>query len=275
MSIKSPTISLVTCSYQQGRFIGSTLKSVLDQKYPELEYMVVDGGSSDSSVGTIAAHSEKLAYWVSEPDRGQTDALAKGFKRSTGEVMGWLCSDDLLLPGSLAAVSQYFAEHPEVDWVFGDALWIDGAGAPIRTKREMPWNRNVFLFDHNYLPQPSVFWRRRLYEAAGGLNPDFNLAMDSDLWLRFARISKPVHLARYLSCMRFYPEQKTRALKPAGRREDELLRSREAPGLSRLPRPPVRMLARLQRFVSKGIHGGYTARVPDELRPWLRQLEIR
>ena len=269
-----PTLSLVTCSFEQGRFIGATLKSVIDQRYPRLEYIVVDGGSKDGSVEIIRAYSHKLAHWVSEPDRGQTDALVKGFARSTGEVLGWICSDDLLLPGALEAVGRYFADHPQVDWVYGDAIWIDAKGAPIRAKREMPWSRHVFLFDHNYLAQPSVFWRRRLYDAAGGLNPNFNLAMDSDLWLRFSRIATPEHLPQYLSCLRSYPEQKTLALRPAGRREDELLRTREAPALAALPRAPMRALAKAFRVVSKSLVGGYTARVPAHLLPWLRQLEI-
>jgi glycosyltransferase involved in cell wall biosynthesis len=270
-----PSFSLVTCSYQQGRFIEATLKSVLDQCYPALDYLVIDGGSKDESVPIIRGQESKLAYWVSEPDRGQTDALVKGFAKCKGEIMGWLCSDDLLLPGALEAVGKYFAEHPDVQWVYGDAIWIDAQGAPIRTKREMPWNRNVFLFDHNYLAQPSVFWRRSLYDAAGGLNQSFNLAMDSDLWLRFARIARPAHLSRYLSCMRYYPEQKTRALKPAGRKEDELLRVRESPSLAALPRAPMRVLAKAQRVAAKAMAGGYTARVPAHLLPWLRQMEIR
>ena len=270
-----PGISIVTCSYQQGRFIDATLRSVLDQRYPGLEYIVIDGGSKDESVEVIRRHESQLAYWVSEPDAGQTDALTKGFARSTREIMGWLCSDDLLLPGALDAVGRYFADHPEVDCVFGDALWIDAAGALLRPKKEMPWSRLVFLFDHNYLAQPSVFWRRRLFDEAGGLQRQWNLAMDADLWLRFARVSRPVHLSQYLSCMRYYPEQKTRAMKPAGRQEDEALRQREAPALAGLPRPLIRALARGTRFVMKAGSGGYNARAPAACKPWLDALAIR
>jgi glycosyltransferase involved in cell wall biosynthesis len=268
------TISLVTCSYQQGRFIGATLKSVLEQAYPALEYLVVDGGSRDETVQRIREHEAQLAWWVSEPDGGQTDALVKGFARCTGEVMGWLCSDDLLLPGALDRVGRYFRDHPEAQWVYGDAIWIDAAGRPLRPKREMPWSRTVFLFDHNYLAQPSVFWRRSLYEKVGGLDRRWNLAMDADLWLRFANVSRPRHLRQYLSCMRYYPEQKTRALKPAGRREDESLRRREAPLLSAWPRWPLRALARSLRVGTKAAWGGYATALPADVRPWLRALEI-
>lgn len=269
-----PKISIVTCSYQQGRFLGATLRSVLEQHYPALEYIVVDGGSKDGSLAAIRDVESRLAWWVSEPDKGQTDALIKGFARSSGDVLAWLCSDDLLLPGALDAVGRYFEAHPEVEWLYGDALWIDALGAPLRTKREMPWSRFAFLFDHNYLAQPSVFWRRSLFERAGGLQTEWNLAMDADLWLRFARTSRPHHLRRYLSCMRYYPEQKTRALRPAGEREDERLRAREAPRLAALPRWPLHALARCLRVAGKAVAGGYSAPVPTELRSWLRGLEI-
>jgi len=270
--MSSPKISLVTCSYQQGRFLNATIRSVLEQNYPALEYIVMDGGSTDESLAVIQRHAPNLAYWVSEADRGQTDALAKGFERCTGDLMGWLCSDDLLLPGALETVGQFFVQNPTVDCVFGDAIWIDAVGSPIRPKKEMSWNRTVFLFDHNYLAQPSVFWRRSLYEKVGGLNRQWNLAMDSDLWLRFAQHTRPQHLAEYLSCMRYYPEQKTRSLKPAGRKEDEALRQREAPVLSRLPRAPTRALARVARIVIKGLHGGYGTRIPEHMLPWLETM---
>jgi glycosyltransferase involved in cell wall biosynthesis len=259
-----PTISLVTCSYQQGRFLRSTMESVLRQGYPSLEYLVIDGGSRDGSVDIIREYAPQLAYWVSEKDAGQTDALIKGFERSSGEIMGWLCSDDLLLPGALQAVGEFFQRHPDVDMVYGDALWVDAQGAPLRAKKEIPWDRFIFLFDHNYLAQPSAFWRRRLYERCGGLDRRLHLTMDSDLWLRFSRQTQPVHLPQYLSCMRFYAEQKTRALKGSGRREDEALRRREAPYLASLPRAPLHSIARLKRWIAKALAGGYGARVPSE-----------
>lgn len=265
-----PSISIVTCSYQQARFLEATMRSVLGQKYPALDYIVMDGGSKDGSCEIIERHADALSHWVSEKDEGQTDALIKGFRQAKGEVLGWLCSDDLLLPGALEAVGRFFRDHPDVEAVYGDALWIDANGALLRPKREMSFNRFVYLHDHNYIPQPSMFWRRSLYEAVGGLDTRFNLAMDSDLWDRFASRTKIAHLPRYLSCMRYYPEQKTRHLRPAGKIEDALIRSRSSP-LARLSalEPVWHAGARGLRMVMKGLSGGYTASVPAEMLPWL------
>lgn len=255
-----PRISLVTCSFQQARYLGATLRSVLDQSYPDLEYVVVDGGSTDGSVDVIRRHARGLAWWVSEPDGGQTDALIKGFARTSGDIQGWLCSDDLLLPGALASVGRFFAEHPEIDAVYGDAVWIDAAGNFLRCKREIGFDRFVMLFDHNYIPQPSMFWRRALYERVGGLDRRFNLAMDNDLWERFSRHGRIAHLDAYLSCMRYYPQQKTRAMRPEGRREDEEIRMREALGRVPVFMPALCAGARLVRVGRKFAAGGYFAR---------------
>lgn len=247
---------------------------MLEQNYPLLEYVVIDGGSDDGSVQIIRRHEEALSHWVSEPDGGQTDALVKGFAVCTGDVLGWLCSDDLLLGGALQRIGMFFAENPQVDWVYGDALWIDARGNPIRPKREIPWSRWVVLFDHNYLAQPSVFWRRSLYDRVGGLDRSWNLSMDADLWLRFARISLPCHLPHYLSCMRDYPEQKTRRFAALRDEEAEALRLREFPGLASLPRLPVRATAKAFRVGMKALAGGYTRSIPGDARSWLQALAI-
>lgn len=270
-----PPISIVTCSYQQGRYLSATIDSVLDQRIPGLEFIVVDGGSSDESVAVIRRHEPALAYWVSEPDRGQTDALIKGFRRATGAIQGWLCSDDLLLPGALERVLHYFDAHPEVDAMYGDSLWIDAGGQFLRPKKEMDFNRFVYLFDHNYISQPSMFWRRRLYDKVGGLDPRFDLAMDSDLWERFSRQTRIGHLPAYLSCMRYYPAQKTRALRPAGRLEDARIRRRSA--LARVPlvQPLLHAAARTQRVLGKLVQGGYTATPPAEFIAALERYRIR
>lgn len=273
MTTSLPTISIVTCSYQQARFLDQTMRSVLRQNYPGLEYIVIDGGSTDGSRNIIASHGDALAYWVSEPDRGQSHALQKGFARATGDIEGWLCSDDILLPDALLRVGEFFRDHPEVDAVFGDSIWIDVNGEAIRPKREMGFNRFVFLHDYNYVSQPSMFWRRRLYDAVGGVRPYFQLAMDNDLWERFSARTKIAHMPHYLSCMRYYDAQKTNTsiLRRRGRREGSLVQ-RRASAIARITvaRPLLQVVARLMRVVEKAAAGGYTAKVPPELLPWLR-----
>jgi glycosyltransferase involved in cell wall biosynthesis len=257
-------ISIVTCSYQQGAYLDATIRSVLDQNIQGLEYIIIDGGSKDGSVELIRRYEDKLAYWVSEKDRGQTDALIKGFKRSTAEIQGWLCSDDLLLSGALQKVIHFFDTHPHIDAVYGDALWIDAHGSYIRPKREMGFNRFAFLFDHNYIPQPSMFWRSRLYEKVGGLNKRFNLAMDSDLWERFSRHTKMAHISEYLSCMRYYPEQKTRALRPIGMIEDAQIRGRACSNAASVL-PFLKPVAKTVRIVNKFLAGGYFSNPSDDV----------
>lgn len=255
---QSARISIVTCSFQQGRYLDATMRSVLEQDYDNLEYIVIDGASKDDSRHIIESHADQLAYWVSEPDSGQTDALIKGFNHATGDIQGWLCSDDLLLPGALAQVAQFFEQHPAIDAVYGDSLWIDGAGHYLRPKKEMGFKRFAFLFDHNYISQPSMFWRRSLYEKVGGLDARFNLAMDADLWERFSRQTSIAHIPTYLSCMRYYAEQKTRAMRPHGEIEYDEIRQRYGIHKAALW-PALRGLARAQRVLFKLVAGGYRA----------------
>jgi hypothetical protein len=156
-----------------------------------------------------------------------------------------------------------------VDAVYGDALWIDAAGRYLRAKREMDFSRFVLLFDHNYIPQPSMFWRRSLYEAVGGLDERFELAMDADLWERFSTRTRIAHLPVYLSCMRWYETQKTRARRADALRENALLRARESYPLRA---SALRLCARALRLGAKLRAGGYAARVPDAHLDWLRRV---
>ncbi len=249
-----PKISVVTPSFNQGQYIEATIESVLDQGYPNLEYIIMDGGSTDGTIEVIEKYAEHLAYWVSEPDEGQTDALIKGFDRATGDIMCWLCSDDLYESKTLREVAEIFAEHPEWQIVYGDSFWIDADGRPLRFKREIAFNRFIWMYDHNYLPQPSTFWRRGIYERVGGLDPRMKLAMDGDLWARFAEHTTPHHVPRAWSRMRYYPEQKNLRLRSTSDEEDALIRSRylsdEPPWLRRLkwlPAKSLRVASKLAR----------------------------
>jgi len=254
-------MSIVVPSFNQGPFIGETLESLICQQevsQSELEIIVVDGGSTDETVSIIESYADHLAYWVSEPDDGQTDALIKGFDRATGDVLGWLCSDDLLEPRTVREVLDLFASRPDVDFVYGDSCWIDRDDRFLRWKKEIPFSWFIWAYDYNYIPQPSAFWRRRLYQEVGGLNPEFDLAMDADLWARFARRSRPVHVRQQWSRMRSYPEQKNQRLRARSDIEDRRIR-RELGYDPAWPfaRPIMRILAKSTRIVWRALSGCY------------------
>jgi glycosyltransferase involved in cell wall biosynthesis len=223
----APTITIVTPSYQQGRFLGRTIYSVVSQEYPRLEYVVQDGGSSDETRVVLRHFEPLLTRWTSEADDGQADGLNRGFRGTTGELMAWLNSDDLLLPGSLAYVSRYFAEHPSVDVVYGHRLMIDENDDQIGAW-VLPPHEDLVLTLADYVPQETLFWRRRIWEASGGL-VDANLAfaLDWDLLLRFRDAgARMVRLPRFIGAFRVHDAQKTTVTHAIGEAECEALRLR-------------------------------------------------
>jgi glycosyltransferase involved in cell wall biosynthesis len=252
-----PKISVVTPSYNQAQFLAATMASIHDQGYPHLEHIVMDGGSSDGSQAIIESYSGRLAYWQSEPDGGQTNALRMGFERATGDVFCWLNSDDLFLPHTLRQVGEYFAAHPEVSFVYGDAIWITAGDRVIKAKREHGFHRFIWLYDHNFIPQPSAFWRSGLYHEVGGVDPSYNLAMDGDLWMRFAERTRPRHVRRFWSKMRFYPDQKNTRMREASLLEIERIRDRYLPPGAVGSSPGKRLAARAARVGLKLVTGGY------------------
>jgi glycosyltransferase involved in cell wall biosynthesis len=221
-----PKISVVVPSFNQAKYLELTLRSIVEQGYPNLELIVIDGGSTDGSQEIIRKYESYIAFWCSEPDGGQTQGIIKGFSHASGEILCFLNSDDLFEPGCLHEAGQYFTDHPDADAVYGDALWIDGDGNAMRPQKEMPFNRFIFLHTYNYIPGMSMFWRRAVYDLAGGLNPAFQMAFDADLWMRISDHGKIKHVRRQWSRMRFYAEQKTHRLSDLTIREDMLVRSR-------------------------------------------------
>jgi glycosyltransferase involved in cell wall biosynthesis len=223
----APAITVVTPSYQQGRFLDRTIYSVVSQRYPRLEYVVQDGGSSDGTLDVLRQFDHALTRSVSEPDGGQADAINRGFLETTGEIMAWLNSDDLLLPGSLAYVARYFAGHPDVDVVYGNRLLIDENDGQIGTWI-LPRHDDLALTLADFIPQETLFWRRRAWEAVGGrVDPDFGYALDWDLLLRFRDSgAKMVQLPRYLGAFRVHDDQKTTMFELLGLDECARLRAR-------------------------------------------------
>ena len=223
-----PSISIVTPSFQQGLFLERTICSVLSQEYSSLEYFVHDGGSTDNSVSILHRYTASLAGWESAPDQGQADAINRAFGHTQGEIMGWLNSDDLLLPGALETVGRYFARHPQVDVLYGNRLMIDEQDGQIGAWI-LPAHDDFVLSIADYIPQETLFWRRRIWDRVGGhVDPSFKYALDWDLLLRFKREgAKMKHIGRFLGAFRVHEAQKTSANLPVGLGEMQLLRARE------------------------------------------------
>jgi glycosyltransferase involved in cell wall biosynthesis len=205
-----PLISIVTPSYNQGKFIERTLRSVLDQKYPYLEYVVQDGDSKDGTLEILKFFQQELAYFDSRPDRGQAHAINLGFQHTTGEIMSYLNSDDILLPGTLRYVASYFKRHPEVDVVYGHRVIINEDDLEVG-RWVLPPHDNKILLWADYVPQETLFWRRSLWEKIGGqLDESFQFALDWDLLIRFQKVeARFKRLPRFLAAFRLQPKQKT------------------------------------------------------------------
>ena len=189
-----PRVSIVTPSYNQGRFIEETIRSVLLQGYPDLEYIIIDGGSTDGSVEIIRKYEKWLTYWVSEPDGGQSDAINKGFRVSTGEILAWLNSDDTYMPGAIGKSASFLDEHPLVGMVYGDCNVIDEHSRVISLLRTQKFDLYRELCFSNTIPQPSAFFRRSVVEGVGLLDTELHYAMDYDLWIRIALASEIVRI---------------------------------------------------------------------------------
>jgi hypothetical protein len=249
--------SIVTPSFNQERYLEAAMMSVLEQKGPEIEYLVMDGGSTDHSLDLIHRHEPRLAYWESQRDAGQYDAITRGFARSTGEILAWLNSDDLYCPWAFAIAAEIFENLPEVQWLTTTMqLRWDATGRPVRALHVPGYSREGFLhgeylprqgaFALGWIQQESTFWRRSLWERAGGqVGNGYPLAGDFELWARFFRHAELYAVETPLGGFRYHGQQKT-----GGDRGDYLAEAERA-------------------FVA---HGGHR---PGMLAGWLRKKGLR
>ena len=210
-------ISIITPSYNQARFIERTIESVLRQTGAfDLEYLVLDGGSDDGTPEILRRYDGRLS-WESAPDKGQIDAINKGLRRATGEIVGWLNSDDVLAPGALEKVAEAFARRPNLEWVHGRCDIIDAGDRIIRkgVSAYKHWRCRRYsyarLLTENFISQMTVFWRRGILEETGLLDPDLSLAFDYDLWLRFGKRGAPLYIPERIASFRWYETSKSGA----------------------------------------------------------------
>jgi GT2 family glycosyltransferase len=268
--MQKPRISVVTPSYNQGEFIEQTIQSVLDQNYSNLEYVIIDGGSTDNSIDIIRKYERHLAFWVSEADRGAADAIAKGFGRITGSIMAYLNSDDVYMPGALNAAAERFSGS-NADLVYGNAQWIDSQGSTIGERRQTPFNASGYLYGGFDLQQPTTFWKREIYQKVGGMDPSFHFTFDTDLFFRFiaagARFS---HIRQLMAGFRIHPTSKSST--QWARCEQELKRLRETHlryPISSVQATLVRTVARLHRtvwYIAQGDALWLLNRIPDRVK---------
>jgi glycosyltransferase involved in cell wall biosynthesis len=207
---KQPLVSIITPSYNQAPYLEQTIRSVLEQEYPRIEYLVIDGASTDSSVEIIKKYANRLAYWISEKDSGQAEAINKGFARANGEILGWLNSDDYYLPNTISAAVKSLEENPDVVMVYGDMLAVDGNGQTINIQKFKQLSLQDLLC-FQIIGQSSVFFRRSALEKVGMLEPTFHFMLDHHLWIRLAQHGRILHIPQVWSAARYHPGAKNRA----------------------------------------------------------------
>jgi glycosyltransferase involved in cell wall biosynthesis len=202
-------VSIITPSFNQARYLEETIRSVLDQDHPQLEYIIVDGGSTDGSLEIIKKYADRLAWWVSEKDQGQTDAINKGFARAKGEVLAWLNSDDTYNPGAISAALAFLQAHPQAGLVYGDTNFIDENGKILGAFPAAQTDYKRLRRGYVHIPQQAAFFRADIWKQVGPLDPSFYFAMDYDLWVRIASHSPIFYTPQVWANFRLHSEGKT------------------------------------------------------------------
>lgn len=207
--MSQPLVSIITPSYNQVVYLEETIRSVLSQDYPNIDYIIVDGGSTDGAVDIIQRYADRLAWWISEPDQGQTDAINKGFAHARGEILAWLNSDDTYLPYAIAEAVEYLQSHPDIGMVYGDANLVDQNGAVIGKFPARQTDYKRLRQGYVHIPQQTAFFRASLWRQVGPLDPTFYFAMDYDLWVRLARLAPIEYYPRLWANFRLHHSGKS------------------------------------------------------------------
>lgn len=279
--MNDPLVSIVTPSLNQGPFIRETIESVLSQDYPNLEYLVMDGGSTDETLDVLRSFGERL-QWVSEPDKGQAQAVNKGWRRAKGVILGWVNADDLLRPGAVRRAVDALMADPSLLGVYGDCLYIDGNGKPIRPYPTRPYDYLELVREtEDFFPQPATFMRQIAAAQVGFLDESLHYVMDYDLWLRMGLHGSFLHLPVEMACLRLH--QGAKSLKAFARFAPEFVRMYERlmadpalPAVLKAEKGPILCQAYIHAaFFS--FWAGQTGQTLDHLRhawqaaPWPRK----
>jgi len=244
---KTYSVSIVTPSFNQGKYIKQTIDSVLSQEIPDLEYWVIDGGSTDETVDILRSYGDRLR-WISEPDNGQTQAINKGWGLTRGDFISWLNADDLLAPGSIQRAVEFLQSNPVVGGVYGDCTYISDTGDPIAAYPARPYQFDTLVIEtENFIPQPGTFLRRKVVELAGGLDESLHYVMDFDLWLRMGLHAPMMYLPGTVAYTRLHPQAKT--LKAMDGFADDYLRTYHK--LFEQPNLPERLKNQERRILSR------------------------
>jgi glycosyltransferase involved in cell wall biosynthesis len=258
---RAPLVSIVTPSLNQGRFIEAAIESVLSQDYPHIEYIVIDGGSTDDTLEVLARYGQRFT-WVSEPDHGQSHAINKGFRRTRGEVLAWLNSDDTYLPGAVRSAVEHLTEHPDCAMVYGDGYLIDEAGRMTRPfPATEPFDLWKLVYVHDFILQQSAFFRRDAVEAVGYLDESLHWGMDWDLFIKIGQRFRVDYLPKALASLREYGTAKT--FSGGTRRLDELVRVMRRHGAQGYP--PARVAYAIDTYF-RLVFGSLEERVPARSR---------
>jgi len=267
----SLSLSIVTPSYNQAEFIDEALLSVANQNYQEVEHLVIDGASHDGTVDILRHRSREIGTkhlrWVSEPDKGQSNALNKGFSQAAGDIVGWLNSDDRYRPGCFDYVMNVFRQHPEVDILYGDYTWIDEGGKVFRIRREIEFNYFVLLHHRvPFIPSTATFFRRRIFDEGHRLDESLHYAMDFEFFVRLAASKyRFMHVPSLLADFRFQPLSKTCSAGHKQLEEIDIIRRIYSPVLRKMHKPVPRRLttavlrscAGVLRYSEKFLRGYY------------------
>ena len=262
-----PRITIVTPTFNQARYIERTILSVLNQNYPNLEYMILDGGSSDGTRAIINNYQGYLSFYRSSPDEGQAAALKEGFERATGEIMAWINSDDMYLPGVLTRVGNLMKHNPGADVCYGNMYLLDAEGQLVDERRLAECSRRLIHWGIRHggfgVYQPAAFWRKRLYDDVGGIDPSLHFDMDNDLFIRFVLADgRFTFLRQTLVGFRIHEQSKTFALQDTTRSEIPMLIKRYRLDHTSLKASCVRALVRGCRIWKHVLQGdsGYLCR---------------